>query len=177
MTDWSGTCVSGARNPDVVDKMVAVFENYWNSPDLNPTYVRSSARLGRERNDRNELLIGAFELQPQPFRERLLEELEVSRQLGHHRNCRRSDRDRQDGHGRARLCAPATATSAGDFVRSTSRGDLEESNHIRIALRDHSFGELWVGGNDPSRSNTFLHRYRACRRPAWLPFPRTTLMW
>ena len=39
--------VSGARNPDVIDKVAAVFESYWHSADFRP-YDREEFRLRAE---------------------------------------------------------------------------------------------------------------------------------
>jgi superfamily II DNA or RNA helicase/HKD family nuclease len=145
--------VSGARNADVVDKLRAVFESYWSSSDFEP-YVRSEfeAKLGRESKDGNELLLSAFELQPQPFQERLLEELEVSRQLGHHRNLLVA----ATGTGKTVMAALDYAYLRQQLPRAqllfvAHREEiLEKSRAIfRLALRDHSFGELWVRGKRP----------------------------
>src|SRR5229473_7727549 len=64
--------VSGARNPDVVDKVGAVFESYWNSGDFLP-YDRDEflAHVDFERNDGPKILLSPFELRPEPFQERL----------------------------------------------------------------------------------------------------------
>jgi superfamily II DNA or RNA helicase len=142
--------VSAARNPAVVEKVAAVFESYWNSqdfkiydpaefiertqlphqiPPLSPTYVR-----------------------PEPFQERLLEQIALSRTLGHHRN----------------LLVAATGTgktvmAALDYVRlqqQLPRARLLFIAHreeilkqslatFRQALRSPGFGELWVRGRRP----------------------------
>ena len=39
--------VSGARNPDVIDKVAAVFESYWHNPDFKP-YDREEFRIRAE---------------------------------------------------------------------------------------------------------------------------------
>ena len=39
--------VSGARNPDVIDKVAAVFESYWHNPDFRP-YDREEFRIRAE---------------------------------------------------------------------------------------------------------------------------------
>ena len=80
--------VSGLRNPDVVAKMAAVFESYWESddfvavrPDGVPRADGSRRRLSRELQ-----LLSPTEIDLRPFQERLLEQIEVARHHGHHRN-------------------------------------------------------------------------------------------
>jgi len=146
--------ISGARNPSVIEKLCAVFESYWSSSDFEP-YVRSEfeERLKAGSSKDNSLALSPIELLPQPFQERLLEQIEVSRQLGHHRN----------------LLVAATGTgktvmAAIDYVHLRARLPrsrllfvahreeiLQKSlQTFRIALRDHAFGELWVRGKRPS---------------------------
>ncbi|WP_129642652.1 DUF3427 domain-containing protein [Peristeroidobacter agariperforans] len=146
--------ISGARNPSVIEKLSAVFESYWSSSDFE-SYVRAEfeARLKVESRKGGSLALSPIELMPQPFQERLLEQIEVSRQLGHHRN----------------LLVAATGTgktvmAALDYVQLKFRLPrsrllfvahreeiLQKSlETFRLALRDHSFGALWVGGKRPS---------------------------
>ena len=105
--------VSGARNPDVIDKVAAVFESYWNSGDFVPydaeTFAAETARsasgpVSLLESDRASARTvpgalaradraGAGAWAPsQPARLR--------------------DRHRQDGHGRDRLRAASRSTSA-----------------------------------------------------------------
>ena len=79
--------VSGARNPDVIDKVAAVFESYWHSVDFRP-YDREEFRLRADSSPdaRATILLSPTDLRPEPFQERLLEQIMLSRQQGHHRN-------------------------------------------------------------------------------------------
>src|SRR6185369_10847666 len=79
--------VSGARNPDVVEKMGAVFESYWNSGDFK-TYDAAEflARTDLGGATGPQFMLSPIELRPEPFQERLLEQIALSRQRGHHRN-------------------------------------------------------------------------------------------
>jgi superfamily II DNA or RNA helicase/HKD family nuclease len=147
--------VSGARNPDVVDKIAAVFESYWNSGDFEP-YEREVflQRRGRDTTEGPEILLSPIELRLEPFQERLLEQIELARQQGHHRNLLVS----ATGTGK-------TVMAAVDYARLRDRlprGRLLVVAHreeiltqslatFRHALRDASFGELWVGGRRPER--------------------------
>src|SRR5712692_9834733 len=78
--------VSGARNPDVIDKVAAVFESYWNSGDFIPydavTFAAETARSASG----PVVIFSPIELRPEPFQERLLEQIALARERGHHRN-------------------------------------------------------------------------------------------
>lgn len=149
--------VSGARNLAVIDKFAAVFGSYWQGSDFvayDPTeFDEEAERAGR--SDRGPLVIlSPTEIRLEPFQERLLELIGLSRQRGHHRN----------------LLAAATGTgktvmAAIDYARlsrSLPRARLLFVAHreelldqalatFRHALRNPSFGEKWVGGSRPSR--------------------------
>jgi superfamily II DNA or RNA helicase/HKD family nuclease len=145
--------VSGARNPDVVDKVAAVFESYWNSGDFIPYDADVFAQQTARADDDVAFVMSPIELRPEPFQERLLEEIALSRERGYHRN----------------LLASATGTgktvmAAIDYARLRERLPrarllfvahrkeiLEQSvRTFRHALREHSFGELWVDGRRPA---------------------------
>jgi superfamily II DNA or RNA helicase len=147
--------VSGARNPDVIDKVAAVFESYWHNPDFRP-YDHEEFRIRAEKSTdtRATIFISPTELRPEPFQERLLEQIALSRQQGHHRN----------------LLVAATGTgktvmAALDYLRlreSLPRARLLFVAHreeiltqscatFKQALRDPLFGEMWVGGVRPEQ--------------------------
>jgi superfamily II DNA or RNA helicase len=147
--------VSGARNPDVINKVAAVFESYWHNPDFK-SYDREEFRLRAEKSTdvRATILISPTDLRPEPFQERLLEQIALSRQQGHHRN----------------LLVAATGTgktvmAALDYLRLREvlpRARLLFVAHreeiltqsratFQQALRDPLFGELWVGGLRPQQ--------------------------
>ena len=147
--------VSGLRNPDVVAKMAAVFESYWESDDFVP-YVHDEfvTRTNVVGGAGPQFVLPPTELHLRPFQERLLEQIEVGRRHGHHRN----------------LLVAATGTgktvmAAVDYARLRSRLPrarllfvahrreiLEQSRAtFRHALRDAAFGELWVGQERPQR--------------------------
>ncbi|MEO7572296.1 MAG: phospholipase D-like domain-containing protein, partial [Acidimicrobiales bacterium] len=80
---------SAARNPDIVDKFKAVFDSYWEAGDFvdydAAQFDEEQARTGR--TDSGPLVIlSPIELRPAPFQERLLEQIDVARTKGHHRN-------------------------------------------------------------------------------------------
>ncbi len=80
---------SSARNPDVLAKFEAVFESYWQSGDFVP-YDRerfdAETKLAGRTDTGPVVVLSPIELRLEPFQERLLEKISVSRRHGHHRN-------------------------------------------------------------------------------------------
>jgi HKD family nuclease len=71
--------VSGARNPDVVDKVAAVFESYWNSGDFTPyDHDQFVASMDAAQHVGATIAISPTELRLEPFQERLLEQITLS---------------------------------------------------------------------------------------------------
>ncbi|MGH8227323.1 MAG: DUF3427 domain-containing protein [Steroidobacteraceae bacterium] len=147
--------VSAARNRDVVEKMAAVFEGYWNSPELRP-YDRDDFRARTEEgaNARTTIALAPTELRPEPFQERLLELIALSRQQGHHRNLLVA----ATGTGKTVMAAldyaglrEVLSRARLLFVAHREEILLQSCATFRQALRDPSFGELWVGGSRPER--------------------------
>lgn len=145
--------VSGARNPDVVDKIAAVFEGYWNGGDFVP-YDREQflARSENERQDGPTLLLPPTELRPEPFQARLLEQIALSRQHGHHRNLLVS----ATGTGKTVMAALdyarlRDALPGARLLFVAHREEILERSRATFAhaLRDPAFGELWVRGQRP----------------------------
>lgn len=146
--------VSGARNPDVIDKFSAVFESYWNSEDFRPFDEDEFKERTQVVSSASSTWLSPVEIRPEPFQSRLLELIELSRLQGHHRNLLVS----ATGTGK-------TVMAALDYQRLSQRLPrarllfvahrqeiLNQSlATFRHALRDASFGELWVGGARPTR--------------------------
>jgi superfamily II DNA or RNA helicase/HKD family nuclease len=144
--------VSGARNPDVIDKVVAVFESYWNSGDFVPydaaTFAAETARSAAG----PVVMLSPIELRPEPFQERLLEQIALAREQGHHHNLLVS----ATGTGKTVMAALDYARLREHLQRSrllfvAHREEILEQSlaTFRHGLRDHAFGELWVGGQHP----------------------------
>jgi superfamily II DNA or RNA helicase/HKD family nuclease len=149
--------ISGARNPDVLSKIGAVFESYWQSGDF-LAYDRrrfdEELAQARGRDKRDVILLSPIEIRLEPFQERLLELIAVAREQGHHRNLLVS----ATGTGK-------TVMAAVDYVRlrhHLPRARLLFVAHreeildqslatFRHAMRDYAFGEKWVGGARPER--------------------------
>jgi len=145
--------VPGARNPDVIEKVAAVFDSYWNGGDF-VAYERDAflARVGVGEGRATGILLSPVEVRLEPFQERLLEQIALARELGRHRNLLVS----ATGTGK-------TVMAAVDYARlrdALPRPRLLFVAHreeildqalatFRHALRDGAFGERWVGGERP----------------------------
>jgi superfamily II DNA or RNA helicase/HKD family nuclease len=147
--------VSGARNPDVIDKVAAVFESYWHNPDFRP-YDREEFRVRTQSSDaaRAAILISPTDLRLEPFQERLLEQIVLSRQQGHHRNLLVA----ATGTGKTVMAAidylglrEALPRARLLFVAHREEILTQSRATFQQALRDPLFGELWVGGHRPER--------------------------
>ena len=147
--------VSAARNRDVIEKVTAVFESYWHNPDFRP-YDREEFlnRSEREGGPRTTIILAPTELRPEPFQERLLEQITLSRQQGHHRNLLVA----ATGTGKTVMAAIDYAGLREVLPRAqllfvAHREEIltQSLATFRQALRDASFGELWVGGARPER--------------------------
>lgn len=145
---------SSARNPDLVEKVSAVFDTYWENPDFRP-YQTSEFAAAIERasaSGSTSTVISSIVVTPKPFQDRLLELIAVARESGHHRN----------------LLVAATGTgktvmAALDYKRL--RQTLSRDRLLFVAHREEildqslatyrqvlgyaSFGEKWVGGARP----------------------------
>jgi superfamily II DNA or RNA helicase/HKD family nuclease len=145
--------VSGARNPAVIEKVEAVFESYWNSTDFEPyDAARFAAAVDRSTRKDTDVVLSPIELRPEPFQERLLEEIALSRSLGHHRNLLVS----ATGTGKTVIAAVDYARLRETLPRArllfvAHREEILEKSRatFRQCLRDYQFGELWVGGERP----------------------------
>lgn len=148
---------SGARNADVLAKFAAVFESYWAGAEFVP-YVPEEFDDQTDRSIRSDrgplVLLSPTEIRLEPFQDRLLELIEVSRTQGHHRNLLVA----ATGTGKTVMAAIDYAR----LLRRLPRARLLFVAHreelldqalatFRHALRDPSFGEKWVGGARPTR--------------------------
>lgn len=145
--------VSGVRNPDVIESINAVFDTYWNGSDFEEYDAdRFAAAIGALKRPAANSLLSPIELRPEPFQERLLEQIALSRELGHHRNLLVS----ATGTGKTVMAAIDYARLREKLPRAkllfvAHREEILEKSlsTFRHCLRDHAFGELWVGGQRP----------------------------
>jgi superfamily II DNA or RNA helicase len=145
--------VSGARNRPVIDKVAAVFDSYWELPDFEAyDKVRFAEATGRDRTGPT-LLLSPTEIRLEPFQERLLEQVELARQQGNHRNLLVS----ATGTGKTVMAAIDYARLRSRLPRArllfvAHREEILQQSRATFAhaLRDASFGEMWVGGKKPT---------------------------
>jgi superfamily II DNA or RNA helicase len=150
--EWNAR-FSGSRNPDVVNKVDAVFESYWNSGDFVP-YNRQQfdERTRHPENSGPQIYLSPIEFRPEPFQERLLEQIELARQQGHHKNLLVS----ATGTGKTVMAAIDYIRLKAKLPRSrllfvAHRKEILDQSMatFRHAMRDHQFGEMWVDGKRP----------------------------
>lgn len=152
--EWNVRLAS-ARNPDVIAKMTAVFETYWEDPSFEAYDAAVFARTAPQaRGNSAALLLSPVGIELRPFQRALLEQVELARSKGRHRN----------------LLVAATGTgktvmAAIDYRRLRStlarhrllfiahREEILEQSRATFAhaIRDAAFGETWVGGRKPDR--------------------------
>lgn len=148
--------LSGARNPDAVAKVAAVFESYWESQD----FVQYDADEFRLRNARSgdeggfAIDLPLVDIEPRPFQQRLLELIEVSRRSGNNRNLLVA----ATGTGKTVMAALDYARVRRTLPRArllfvAHREEILRQSRatFRLALREPTFGELWVGGAVPEQ--------------------------
>ncbi|OWU65951.1 MAG: helicase [Armatimonadetes bacterium Cent15-Ar3] len=146
---------SELRNKPVIEKFNSVFESYWNSGDF-LTYDKSQFRRVMEIREKpgDEYVIAPIEVRLEPFQERLLERIELSRLSGHHRNLLVS----ATGTGKTVMAAVDYDRLRQKLSRSRLLFIVHRKEILKQALatfrhvvRDGAFGELWVDGNRPQR--------------------------
>jgi superfamily II DNA or RNA helicase/HKD family nuclease len=145
--------VSGIRNPDVIESINAVFDTYWNGSDFEEYDAdRFAAAIGKATRPKSTTVLSPIELRPEPFQERLLEQIALARALGHHRNLLVS----ATGTGKTVMAAIDYARLRQVLPRArllfvAHREEILEKSMatFRHCLRDHAFAELWVGGKRP----------------------------
>ena len=145
------------RNPELLEKFQAVFDSYWESGNFlqyDPAqFDIEQERVGRS-NSGPQVILSPVELRAEPFQLRLLELVELSRSQGHQRNLLVS----ATGTGKTVMAALDYASLRNQLERSrllfiAHRKEILEQSlaTFRYALRNPSFGELWVDGSRPER--------------------------
>lgn len=146
--------VSGARTPSVIEKIAAVFESYWSSGDFVDFELSEFEERTKTSSSTKGVFLSPIELRPEPFQERMLEQIELARDQGHHRNLLVS----ATGTGKTVMAAIDYARLRTKLPRArllfvAHRAEIlaQAQATFAHALRDPSFGELWVGGERPKR--------------------------
>ena len=168
----------GARNPDVVAKMAAVFDSYWESGDFVPVRRRPSSTRhgpsGRPRRGRRSSSARSSSSSTVPGAAARADRARP-RAGPPPQPARRRDRHRQDRHGRVDYARLARRPGPPPAFVAHREEILDQSlATFRYALRDASFGEMWVGGQGPSGSSTSSRRSRASTAPTSAPDPTTS---
>lgn len=159
--------VSGVRNRSVVDKVAAVFDSYWEGRDFEP-YRRAAFDARCPRSDAEPgFVLPPTELRLEPFQERLLEQIELARRQGRHRNLLVA----ATGTGKTVMAAAWYARLRVALPRArllfvAHRVELLEQARwtFRHALRAHDFGESWVDGERPERYEHVFASIQSLRR-------------
>jgi HKD family nuclease len=146
--------LSGVRNPDALAKIAAVFDSYWESTDFVPYDAEEFRRRTAIEDAGDVIRLSPLEIEPRPFQERLLELLAVSRQQGHSRNLLVA----ATGTGKTVMAAVDYARLRSSLSRNrllfvAHRAEILEQSRdtFRLAMRDPTFGEIWFGGDHPTR--------------------------
>jgi superfamily II DNA or RNA helicase len=148
--------VSAARNQNVLERMSALFESCWNSDEFIDFDIHVFRdEIDRQSNRLNQQTIGvlpAIELRLDSFQEHLLECIALERSRGRHRNLLVS----ATGTGKTVMAAVDYARLRNILNRSrllfiAHRKEILAQSRatFQYALRDASFGELWVDGARP----------------------------
>ncbi|HEY6559269.1 MAG TPA: DUF3427 domain-containing protein [Polyangiaceae bacterium] len=150
--------VSAARNRDVTNKVSAIFDTYWNSGDFVP-YAREEflARIADATGSGTSeptILLSPIELRLEPFQDRLLEQIDLARGQGRHRNLLVSATGTGKtvmaavDYSRLRVALPRARLL---FVAHREEILTQSLATFRHCLRDPAFGELWVRGHRPKK--------------------------
>jgi superfamily II DNA or RNA helicase/HKD family nuclease len=146
--------VSGARNPDAVSKMAAVFTSYWENRDFAPYDPAEFGRRSRDLAADPITLLSPVEIELRTFQEALLEHVTLARHQGHHRNLLVA----ATGTGKTVMAAVDYSRLRQELARGrllfvAHREEIIDQSRatFRHALRDAAFGEKWVGGQRPER--------------------------
>ncbi len=147
-------------NAALVEKFDATFESYWRDDNFrpyDPVEFAAQHRVATQPRHNNEFDLSFVDLTPKPFQQSLLEQLEVERTLGHHRNLIVA----ATGTGKTVMAAIDYRKLLHDIDAETGRSNLlfvahrkeilhQSLNTFRLAMRSASFGELWVDGEKPT---------------------------
>jgi len=143
--------ISGVRNRGVVEKMAAVFDAYWESGDFEK--FDCNTFLDRIQQTQAPGIIWPTELRLQPFQEALLQQIELSRTLGYHRNLLVA----ATGTGKTVMAAVdytnlrVRIPNARLLFVAHRQEILEQARRTyQHALGNPGFGELWVGNHTPT---------------------------
>jgi superfamily II DNA or RNA helicase len=140
-------------NPDVVTTFERTFVTYWADPHFELFDAKRFADATAIANGDDSILT-PFAITPYPFQRQMLERLQVERLRGHSHNLVVA----ATGTGKTIVAALDYRNLCDELNRSrllfvAHRAEILEQSRatFRHVLRDGSFGELWVGGQRPSK--------------------------
>jgi HKD family nuclease len=165
---------SSARNPDILAKFEAVFESYWQSADFVPydpnQFDQETERAGRT-DTGPVVVLSPIELRLEPFQERLLEQISLSRGRGHHRNLLVA----ATGTGKTVMAAVDYARLRGHLPRSrllfatATRSSIRASPPSATRCATHRSARSGSAAPAHNASNMSLPRSRASMPPtSWI---------
>jgi superfamily II DNA or RNA helicase len=143
----------------IIDKFQKTFDTYWEDKDFEffdnkRDSERLSIALRNERRPANDDPVGFFDVKPFPFQEEILEKLSVER-LVHNRH--RNLVVAATGTGKTIISAYDFKNFRREFPKArllfvAHREEILKQARatFRGILHDHNFGELWVGGSQPT---------------------------
>lgn len=150
--------------PDIIHKVEATFETYWNDPEFHRYRPKEDARLlkkaleSEHHRDMDAGFISPFEIQPYYYQKEILEKLQTEREtFGRNKNLIVA----ATGTGKTVIAAfdyKAFAKTHGRYPRLLFVAHREEilkqsCATFRGILRDQNFGELLVGQYTPTQKN------------------------
>jgi superfamily II DNA or RNA helicase/HKD family nuclease len=157
--------IAQARDPGLFDSAHARFEAHWNDPDFQPYDPRNADHvqaldeaLARQRNDRPALAMPVlrtwFDLQPRPFQQAMLDQLDQERMQGRMRNlvvaATGTGKTVVSAFDYLRLCKKQGGRPRLLFVAHQVQILQQARETYRQVLRDSSFGDLLDGNTTPS---------------------------
>jgi superfamily II DNA or RNA helicase len=140
-------------NPELVSAFDRTFATYWADPHFEPFDPERFARATAAAESDDSILT-PFEIEPYPFQRQILERLQVERRKDHPHNLIAA----ATGTGKTIIAALDYRHLRGELDRArllfvAHRTEILQQSQttFRHVLRDGAFGELWVGGERPSR--------------------------
>lgn len=153
--------ISKQDQPEVLQKIAATFDSYWNSNEFEFYNTEQEARLTKalklERTHSEDNNFYAFDINPYPYQQEILDKLEAERSIRHNYK---------------NLIVAATGTgktiiAALDYKRQCKNNKMpnllfiahreeilkQSLNTFRMVLKDANFGELFVGNYTPASLN------------------------
>ena len=140
-------------NPELISAFERTFATYWADPHFEEFDPERFAQATTDTRS-DELDLTPFEIQPYPFQRQILERLQVERNRGYPHNLVAA----ATGTGKTIIAALDYRQLRAELTRSrllfvAHRDEIlrQSLNIFKHVLRDGDFGELWVGGNRPTR--------------------------